>query len=207
MDTDARDDERWMLLAGPAFLVMVVVALAVAGSSLAEDASAKEAVTHYADKKSAMLASVFLTGPAVALLLIWAARMRTAFGGTGGAGRKLFQYGAVLYAAGLLLGSVFQLGAASAADDGAEGVTQTMNYLIADSWIPPTIGMALLLLGAGLAVLRNGVLPRWMGMVALVAGVISLLGPGGFLGFFIGPLWVAVAGVMLYLRRPVAATA
>ena len=43
-------------------------------------------------------------------------------------------------------------------------------------------------------------MPAWLGWVAVVVGVISLVGPGGFLGFFVAPIWTLVAGVMLSLR-------
>jgi hypothetical protein len=148
-----------------------------------------------------MYVSVFLAGPSVALLLLWASHFRTVLGRAGGAGRKLFQYGAVLLAAGILVDAVFELAVTSASDNRQPAVAQTMNVLVNDSWIPPIVGMAVLLIGAGLGVVRAGLLPRWMGLVALVAGVVSLLGPGGFLGFFVGPLWIAASGVMLYTRK------
>ena len=74
-------------------------------------------------------------------------------------------------------------------------------------WIPFIAGIAATLIGAGLTVLSSGVLPRWLGWVALVAGVISLAGPGGFLGFFVGPLWILVAGVLLFRRSDEVPTA
>jgi hypothetical protein len=42
---------------------------------------------------------------------------------------------------------------------------------------------------------------HWVGQVVpttlVVVGIIALAGPGGFLGFFVAPLWMLVAGVMM----------
>jgi hypothetical protein len=48
--------------------------------------------------------------------------------------------------------------------------------------------------------LRTATMPSWLGWIGLVVGVISLLGPGGFLGFFTAPLWIAATGLLLYFR-------
>jgi hypothetical protein len=65
------------------------------------------------------------------------------------------------------------------------------------------------MLGAGITLLNAQILPRWMAWTAVVIGVLSLLGPGGFLGFFLGfflsPLWMVVAGIMLARRSAFAA--
>jgi hypothetical protein len=198
---DVRTD-RWFALGGPAFLVVAVIALAVSGGDLSEDASPAKAVAHFAEHDDGLLISAFLAGPAAALLLMWAGRFRALLGPEAGVGRSLFQYGAVLLAGAFLLGGLLDLAATSATDKDQAQVAQTVNVLRSDAWIPPIIGVAILLLGAGISVLRTAVLPRWMGWIALVVGVVALLGPGGFLGFLIGPVWIAVSGVLLFLRSP-----
>jgi hypothetical protein len=196
---DTRSD-RWMALAGPLFLLLVVVAVVLEGSAPSESASAKEVVDHYVDAKDKIFYSVFLAVPAAALLLIVTSRLRAAFGQAAGAAATLFQSGAVLYAAALTTGAAVMLGALGASDNGYAEVAQTFNVFNEDLWIPMVAGIAALLLGGGLAVLRTGVLPRWLGWVGVVVGVVSLVGPGGFLGFFVTPFWIAIAGVLLYTR-------
>jgi hypothetical protein len=44
------------------------------------------------------------------------------------------------------------------------------------------------------------VAPRWLGWAALVLGIVSLAGPGGFVGFFGAPLWILIAGITLAMR-------
>jgi hypothetical protein len=117
--------------------------------------------------------------------------------GTSGAGPTVMVGGAVLWAAGLLLGSMLNLAALSAEDHGLGEVAQTVNVLNAVSWIPFIGGIAVTLIGAGMTVLRSGVLPSWLGWFGLVVGIIALAGPGGFLGFFAAPLWMLLAGFLL----------
>jgi membrane protein implicated in regulation of membrane protease activity len=50
---------------------------------------------------------------------------------------------------------------------------------------------------SGIAVLRYGALPRWLGYLALVAGVVSAT-PVGWVGAFLAILWVAIVSVVLF---------
>ncbi|MFN2538709.1 MAG: hypothetical protein ABR549_11280, partial [Mycobacteriales bacterium] len=118
-----------------------------------------------------------------------------------GPGPTVLLAGAVLWGSGILIGATMSLAVAAASNHGQDQVAQTLNVLSNASWLPFIAGIAVTLLGAALTVFRTGILPRWLGWVALVAGVVSLIGPGGFLGFFAGPLWLLVAGVVL-AREP-----
>jgi hypothetical protein len=195
-----RASDRWMALMGPLFLVLLVVVLALAGDTPAEDATGQKVIDALGDHGDATLWGAFLTAPLVAALLIFVSRLRLSFGREVGAPRKLMQYGAVIYAVALLLNAVVALAEQGAAHDKRGDVAETLNRLASTLWLPVVVGAGILLIGAGLSVLRGGVLPSWLGWIGLVVGVISLLGPGGFLGFFVTPLWVATAGLWLYLR-------
>jgi hypothetical protein len=190
-----------MYLAGPLFLLLLIAGLALSGSTPGESSSGQKVIAHYGDNEGKAYAAVFLVGPAVAVLMVFIGRFRTALGRGIGAPGKILQNGAILYGAGLLIANIFELGVVVASHNKLTAAAETINVLNNDAWIPTAIGMAVLLFGAGLAVLRTRVLPRWLGWVAVVIGVLSLLGPGGFLGFFVGPIWLAVAAVMLYVRR------
>jgi hypothetical protein len=202
---DATRSDRWMALMGPLFLVLLVVILALGGETPDEDSSGAKVIDTLGDKGDAVLWAVFTTGPAVAALLIFASWLRMQFGREVGAPRKLMQYGAVTYAVALLLNAVVSLAEAGAAEDKRAEAAETLNRLNSTLWLPLVVGAGVLLIGAGLCVLRSGVLPSWLGWIALAVGVISLLGPGGFLGFFVAPLWIAAAGLLLYFRPGAAA--
>ena len=199
---DSPRSDRWMALMGPLFLVLMIIALVLGGSSPAEDSSTAKILAHYDGEAGKILAGAFIVGPAIAALLVFIGWFRLSFGREVGMPRKLLQYGAVIYSAALLVTASVELAEASAADDKHGEAAQAMNYLSNAIWIPIVIGAGVLLIGAGMAVLRSGVLPSWMGWIAVVVGVLSLLGPGGFAGYFVAPIWVGAAGLMLYLRGP-----
>ena len=209
MDTDnaTADRDRWMAWGGLAFLLIFLAAMIASGDDISEDATGKEVLAAVSGHKDGSYIAVFLYAPAVAALCLFGARFRSLLSPVAGAARQLFQYGLLLYAASLTIGAVLDLALVAAQDHGQEQVAETVNVLSNDFWIPMTIGTAILLIGAGLSVLRTALLPRWMGWVALVVGVISLLGPGGFAGFFVTPIWIAIAGVMLAVRKDAPAVA
>jgi len=201
MDSDARGDDRWMLLAGPLFLLLQALGALLQGSNPGEKDSADEVISHFADNDSRILAGVFVLNVAAAVLLVFVCRLRAAIDDRARAARSLLVAGGTVYATGILIASSVSLALVVASNAAFEESAQALNVLNASLWIPPVIGLATMLLGAGLAVLRTGILPRWLGWVAAVVGVVSLLGPGGFLGFFVAPFWVGAAGIMLYIRR------
>jgi len=207
METEARDtDDRWMYLAGPLFtLLMILIVLLQMGSPSEKD-SVDEVVSHFVDKEAKTFVSAFLSGPAVAALLVFVSRLRARIDDRARAARSMAVAGGVVYAVGILVSASVLAATVGAANNDIGDVARTLNALFAWLWIPAVIGIGVMLLGAGLAVLRTGILPRWLGWVAAVVGVVSFLGPGGFAGFLIGPLWVGLAGILLYTRKPVTAT-
>jgi hypothetical protein len=59
---------------------------------------------------------------------------------------------------------------------------------------------------AALAVLRTGVLPRWVGWVSLLIAVVLMVPFVGFLGFvFLFPIWIVGTTLWLWSRPAMAA--
>jgi hypothetical protein len=201
---------RLLVLTGPLFTVLFGVAVFAMSEEGPGEGASGRAVLDYIDDHEAQLAVGAFGGPLFAALLVvffsQLASLARQRGPAAGAGPAVMVSGAVLWAAGLLLGSNMELAALSAGDKDLEQVAQTLNVLIETNWIPFIAGIAVTLIGAGMTVLRSGLLPSWLGWVALVVGIIALAGPGGFLGFFVGPLWMLVAGIMLATREQEPAT-
>jgi uncharacterized PurR-regulated membrane protein YhhQ (DUF165 family) len=194
---------RWLIWTGPLFaVVFLVVGLVLDGSSPGEKASAAEVMKHYNSHQGRTLIDTFLAPLGAALLVLFAAEIRTRVRERGdrGAGPTVLVGGAVLLAASLLAGAALSLALVSASDHHQAQIAQTFNVLDNDSWIPFIGGIAVFLIGAGMTVLGSGLLPKWLGWAALVIGIVSLAGPGGFIGFFAMPLWMLVAGIMLGVR-------
>jgi hypothetical protein len=195
-------NNRLLALTGPLFTVVFAIAVIVSDDGPGEKASGKAVVAFVNDHDTELLVGAF-GGPLLAALIVLffsyvrsVARSR----GAEGAGPTVMLGGAVLWAAGLLLGSMLNLAAVGAADDNLEQVAQTLNVLLEAEWIPFIAGTAVTLIGVGMTTLSTRVVPAWLGWLALVIGIIGLFGPGGFATFFVGPLWMLVSGILLYVR-------
>jgi hypothetical protein len=192
---------RWLVWTGPLFsIVFVVAVLALEGNTPGEKASAKEVVSYFESHQGRTLTEAFLAPLMCALLIAFACHVRDlarARSRAPGAWPMVMVGGSVVWGLGLLLGATLSLAVSTASHHGQDQAAVTVNVLSNDAWLPFIAGIAITMLGAGVTVLQSGLLPRWLGWVAVVVGIASLIGPGGFLGFFVAPLWLLVAGIML----------
>ena len=107
--------------------------------------------------------------------------------------------GTLILATGLAIDSTIALALAETANDIDPAASQALSALFQNDYVPFALGAILFLGGLGLSVLRSGVLPKWLGWVAVVLAVIGLT-PLGFAAFIGTGLLIAVIGVMLALR-------
>lgn len=196
---------RLLVWAGPLFAVAFLGVSFVSGSPPSANSSAVKLTNYYDDHRTMLLWSIFLTPLACALLLgfVAAVRMRARESGNdGGPGLTIMTAGAVLWAAGMLTGSTITLALVDVADKKKMASASGLNFLSDASWLPFIGGIAIFLIGGGLASFRSRTLPNWFAWITLVAGIVSLAGPGGFIGFFAAPLFVFVVGIVLATRQP-----
>ena len=124
-------------------------------------------------------------------------------GGTGQLANAAFA-GGVLAAGGFaILASVHLALAESASHARTIGATQTLNVLDGNDFIPAVAGVALLVFAAGASAIRHGGLPKWLGWVGIVIGIVAFT-PAGFFAFLAGGLWVLVTSVLLARSRSTA---
>jgi hypothetical protein len=81
-----------------------------------------------------------------------------------------------------------------------------LNVLDNNDYLPVAAGLGVLMFGAGLSTLRHGGLPRWLGWVGVVIGVL-IFTPAGFFAFLASGIWIALAGILLTRARQSAAPA
>jgi hypothetical protein len=194
---------RWLVWTGPLYAVVLVVGdLLLEGSTPGEKASSTEVVNYFNAHRGRTMAEVFLAPALIVLVALFAAelRKRARARGEDGIGPAVLMIGAALLGGGVVFGAVVDLGLLSAADHHQDQIAQTFNVLNNDDWIPFIAGLAVFMIGAGSTVLSAGLLPKWLGWVAIGAGVVSLAGPGGFVGYFLMPAWLIVGGIMLAMR-------
>lgn len=192
---------------GVAFFVLFAVSVFVLNNSTPGEKASAQTVMHYYNGHYGRVTTDALLSPVlVALVVIYFTYLRArarAAGATSDIGPTTMLAGAVIWAVGGLLGSVMELTVASASHHHQAAIAQTANVLSNDSWIPFITGIAVTLIGAGITVLQSALLPKWIGWVALVAGIVSLGGPGGFVGFFVAPLFVLVSAILVMRAKDI----
>ena len=194
--------KRLAALSGVGAVALLVAAFAVSGDTPSVDDSPADIVSFYTDNDSEQQWSAALLAWGALLFLVFATTiagaLRRARGETGGSSALAFG-GAVVATVGMTIfaGIGFTLG--DAVDHLGPASILTLNALSSDMFFTVAIGTAAFLLGAGIAMVKTDILPKWLGWVAIVLGVASFT-PLGFFGFLGMGLWILVASVMLSMK-------
>jgi hypothetical protein len=191
-------------LTGVLSVVLFIVAFSISGDTPDFDASGEEVASFYEDNEGSQLIGAALIAYAALLFVFFAGSLRQAL-------RRAEQDPGVLSAVVLASAAIFAVGVGifsgitftvvSAADEPEieGGALQVLNMLGQDMFVPLAIGTAGFFWSSGLAIIRTGALPKWLGWVAVVLGVASLT-PAGFFAFVALGLWTLVASFLLYQR-------
>ncbi|MBA2522283.1 MAG: hypothetical protein H0V25_03020 [Solirubrobacterales bacterium] len=198
-------------LTGVVFVVLIFIAFGIGGEPPDHNASVEEIVSHYADNKDSIFAGAFISTLALAFLIFFANYLRRALNVAGEAVLSAtVLVGASIMAVGLAIDSTILLTLADSADDLEAGSAQALQALYDNDFLPIALGTVVFLISAGLSILRTGVVPRWLGWVAVALAVIGLT-PLGFFAFLGSGIWILVASAVLTLQarrgdaRPAAA--
>jgi hypothetical protein len=194
---------RWTALAGVGFFVLFVIDFLLTGDSPDETTSGAKVVSYYKDHRGRELLAFVLMTIAFVLLIFFAGRVRSVLRGATPGGELLsaiFFGGAVVLTAGAFVGGAIHFSLIEAADKGQISVARTLNMLDNNDFAPIAGGIAILLLAAGIATVVSPVLPRWLGWVSIVVGVLTLT-PIGFIGALLAVVWVLVVSILLARGR------
>ena len=200
------DRYRFAALTGLAFVILVIVSLAVSGEPPdPAESDVQEIIDFYVDNKSAVFVSSLLEALAATMLVFFAGylrdHLRAAEGGGGHWLSSLVLVGATIIAVGLAIDATINFALAETADDVDPAAVEALSALWSNDFIPIALGTQVLMLAAGIAVVMHGALPKWLGWIALLLGVLSVT-PIGFVGVLGAALWIAVVSLLLTLRRP-----
>ena len=167
-------------------------------------ASAAKHIQWFEDHRVVNVISGVASGYFLVAMVLFAAGLRAALRAREGEGAS---YSTVAFAGGLLVAifvlsnGMLNLLSVEAADNKAGDVLITLGYYGDLGWLPWAAASAVLFLGAGIGGLATKALPKWLSIVTIVLGVMSMTGPTGIAVFFATPLWLITAGIVLARRQ------
>jgi hypothetical protein len=197
----------WLVpLTGAAFVVLVIVAIVLSGEPPSADDPVQEIVDFYVDEKGSLQAGALVAGLAMVMLVFFANHLRAAVRETTTSATILV--GAAIMAVGLAIDVTITIALTESVEDIDPSAVQALQALWDNDFVPIALGTVIFLLSAGISVVQSGVVPRWLGWVAIALAVIGVT-PLGFAAFLGGGLWILVVSILLTLRarRPGAAPA
>jgi hypothetical protein len=194
---------EWLApLTGVAFIVVLIISFIVGGEPPDVKSPPQEIIDHYADNKDSVQIGVLLSLIAATLLLFFAGYLRKflrAARGEGGMLPAVALAGATVMAAGAALDGTISFVLAESADDIQPAAVQALQAVWDNDWPPIILGGSVLLLASGISIALYGALPRWLGWIAILLGVLGMT-PIGFVVFMGGGLWILVVSVLLTVR-------
>jgi hypothetical protein len=193
--------DRLAPLTGAAFFIIVLVGFLIGGDTPGGHDSALKATAFYTKHRDQQMAVAFIVAIGAAFLPFFASTLRRALDWSGGTSRlaNVAFGGAIIYTTGFFLIATVHLALADSAGKTNPLVTQTLNNLDNNDFIPVGLGLGIFLLATGLAAVRYRALPGWLGWSALVIGIVSFT-PAGFIAFLAGGLWIFVTSIVMYMR-------
>jgi hypothetical protein len=196
-------------LTGIVFAALLVVTFTTPSTPDVHD-TGQQVIQHYNDHHNAHLIGDLTGGVAVVFFLFFITSLRSFFKDKEGAdGLSMAAFaGGILIAVGGGLFTSLDVALIDARHDISPQAAQALNVLSNDIFFPFEIGLIVFALSIGLAIIASGALPKWLGWVMIVIGVVAFT-PVGFFGFFVVLLWAAIVAILIYRRlgEPAAATA
>ena len=190
-------------LTGVLFVVLLIASFLIMGEPKDADSEVAEIVEYYVDNDDAIIVSSFLFAAGALSLLFFASYLRNVFrdaqGEAGSVLPGLVLVGASILAVGGAIDTTILIALAEAAEDIDPAAVQALQALWDNDFVPIALGILTFLLSAGLATIRGGALPKWLGWVALVLVVVGLT-PAGFVAFMGALLWILVVSILLAVR-------
>jgi hypothetical protein len=194
--------ERFAPLTGVLFVALFIPAFILGGEPPDADEKLGEVVDFWTSNDDELIIGA-LFGALATFFLLWfvgtlRSALRAAEGGSGRVSAISFAGGVVLVAGAALAVSI-QFAAADTAGDVEPAVTQTLSVMNSDVFFTFGVGMAVLLIAAGIVIVRTAVFPRWLGWGAIVAGILSMT-PAWFVAFGLWLIWTVIVAILLFRR-------
>ncbi|MCY7300259.1 MAG: hypothetical protein LH616_13740 [Ilumatobacteraceae bacterium] len=181
-------------------LLVVYVAMLATGSDVSYDASLSDIVHSYDQSRGAMQLAAYVGMVFVGLLLFFGAALRNALRVSAESWlADVTLLGFVALAATLGSWIVTDVAMWKAVDYGDESAIRTIAVISDAGFLPLMASMIAVYLGTGLAGLLTGALPRWLAIASIAIGILAPLGPLGFVGATLLPIWLVATAVTVRL--------
>lgn len=197
-----RNKAWWAPLTGVAFLVLLIIDFLVAGEPKDADHRPREIVQWYVDNKDSVQVAAIIGVGAALLLIFFGAYLRQVLHEAGGPNESLSLVafiGTAIVGVGAAIDNTILFAQAEAADNINPVAAQALQALWDNDFLPLLLGTLCFLWATGVAVIRTGVFPKWLGWVMIVLGVAGMT-PIGFAAAIGAGLLVVILSVMLTLR-------
>ena len=176
------------------------LALFASGTDLHYDARLGEVRDAYDVSEGVSQLSAYLAMAFVALLLFFGSALRHALRvrrGTWLADVPFLGFAAL--AATIASWAILDLATWKAVELGDESAIRTLVTLNDAGFLPLMAAMVAIYLGSGLVGLSTGALPRWLAITSVVVGLLAPMGPLGFVGALLLPLWALAVAICVRL--------
>lgn len=194
---------EWLVpLTGVGFVLLGIISFIVGGEPKSADEPVGEIVDYYVDNKDSIQASAFIGVAATLLLVFFGAYLRRVLRAAAPEGEILSLVsflGLVVVAVGFAIDTTILIALSEAADDIDPVAVQSLQALWDNDFVPLVLGVLMFLWATGLAVIRTGALPKWVGWVMVVLGVLGLT-PIGFAAAIGAAILVLVLSILLSVR-------
>ena len=194
---------EWLVpLTGVGFVVLGIVSFVVGGEPKSADEPVREIVDYYVDNKDSIQVAAFIGVAATLLLVFFGAYLRRVLRAAAPEGEILSLVsflGLVVVAVSFAIDTTILIALSEAADDINPVAVQSLQALWDNDFVPLVLGVLMFLWATGLAVIRTGALPRWLGWIMIVLGVVGLT-PIGFVAAIGAAILVLVLSILLSVR-------
>ena len=201
---------RWMGPLGLAILVLIGVSFsALTPNSPGENASGATVVAYWntSGHQAQGWLQIYLIGLALALIVVYTAQLRAIL--RDAEGRPSFLpntvfAGGIIFSAATVVAGALHMSILIAAHNHQGNIAQMLNFVDQNDYLTFLFGMSMITMATGLAILNRSSLPKWLGWVSVVVGVLAVAGPLSFFGLIAGGIWLAVAGFVVGAHQPAA---
>jgi uncharacterized protein DUF4386 len=184
---------------GIIFVALFVLVFVLIGDGVdATKETAQEVVDHYKDNEDKETIAAFAIGFASMFILFfggWLRRLLRDAEGPDGILSAVAFAGTIVFAAGGAVGGSIHLALPDLADDIDPVALQAINGIDYDLFMLFPVGLGTMAIAGGISAVRHGALPKWLGWLGIVAGVLFFT-PGFFGALVLVPLWILIVSIV-----------